>query len=350
MTHGTNTQTKFNIERMLTDLYFMLKYFGAFPPLVSAHDSRWLAGDLAKAIHPYVSSCSSGVKFECTLHRVMSCFLLNRDFFESSVMTNNIRRQTVPFRRCCHYKLGFTLIELLVVISIIALLISILLPALSKARNAARNIQCMSQQRQLGLAMFSYLNDHNQVYPSYPDVSVPMTCWDWQISPYLSYSMPDFGDRSGWGPPIFHCPNGAVLNSNSAGASRGYAMNYWAASPIGVDAQTVGLNNGYGNTGRDSEQVLLAEAWRSSYSLADGQGGVGYPEVSVYGNRSNTQYLRRSSSDAVDVAYRHDDRANFLIKDGHVTIANPGISGYGENLFWFIRSDGVWFEDGFHSP
>lgn len=48
---------------------------------------------------------------------------------------------------------AFTLIELLVVISIIALLISILLPALGAARDAARSTACLSDQRQIGLAM-----------------------------------------------------------------------------------------------------------------------------------------------------------------------------------------------------
>lgn len=47
---------------------------------------------------------------------------------------------------------AFTLIELLVVISIIALLIAILLPALGAARDSARDIQCLSNQKQQGIA------------------------------------------------------------------------------------------------------------------------------------------------------------------------------------------------------
>ncbi|MFW6058864.1 MAG: substrate-binding domain-containing protein [Phycisphaeraceae bacterium] len=60
---------------------------------------------------------------------------------------------------------GFTLIELLVVISIIALLIALLLPALQSAREAARSAQCLSRERQMGIAMATYQADNNGYYP-----------------------------------------------------------------------------------------------------------------------------------------------------------------------------------------
>ena len=62
---------------------------------------------------------------------------------------------------------GFTLIELLVVISIIALLVGILLPALGAARRSAQGIKCVSNQRQVVVAMFAWQADHNDDYPSY---------------------------------------------------------------------------------------------------------------------------------------------------------------------------------------
>ncbi len=63
---------------------------------------------------------------------------------------------------------GFTLIELLVVIAIIALLIGILLPALGAARSAGHLARCLSNCRQMGLAMTLYANDHRSWYPIVP--------------------------------------------------------------------------------------------------------------------------------------------------------------------------------------
>ena len=54
---------------------------------------------------------------------------------------------------------GFTLIELLVVVAIIALLIAILLPALSRARAHSRQIKCLNNIRQIGVAGAMYTSD-----------------------------------------------------------------------------------------------------------------------------------------------------------------------------------------------
>ncbi|HET6383886.1 MAG TPA: DUF1559 domain-containing protein [Armatimonadota bacterium] len=62
-------------------------------------------------------------------------------------------------------KKGFTLIELLVVIAIIAILAAILLPVFAQARAKARQTACLSNLKQLGLAMDMYAQDYDETFP-----------------------------------------------------------------------------------------------------------------------------------------------------------------------------------------
>lgn len=66
-------------------------------------------------------------------------------------------------------KRGFTLIELLVVISIIAILAAMLMPVLSRARQKAQGSQCLSNGKQMMLAMTIYGSENNDFFPPNPD-------------------------------------------------------------------------------------------------------------------------------------------------------------------------------------
>jgi len=78
-------------------------------------------------------------------------------------------------------KHAFTLVELLVVIAIIAILAALLLPVLSRARASAQRTACMSNVRQINLAIHLYADEHgdaiayytNEVYFDYKENILP---------------------------------------------------------------------------------------------------------------------------------------------------------------------------------
>ncbi len=79
----------------------------------------------------------------------------------------------LPNRRAI--KSGFTLIELLVVIAIIAILAAILFPVFAQARAKARQASCLSNTKQIGLALLQYSSDYDETYPGYRFGEFPTT-------------------------------------------------------------------------------------------------------------------------------------------------------------------------------
>lgn len=60
---------------------------------------------------------------------------------------------------------AFTLIELLVVIAIIAVLVAILFPVIVEAKKTAKQMVCLTQMHEIGLAIHLYLSDNDEYWP-----------------------------------------------------------------------------------------------------------------------------------------------------------------------------------------
>jgi len=97
---------------------------------------------------------------------------------------------------------GFTLIELLVVIAIIAILAAILFPVFARARGKARQTACLSNIKQLTLAIEMYVQDNDEVLPAsrqwsggrVPKGANPLI-WAACVAPYVKNTQ------------IFECPD-----------------------------------------------------------------------------------------------------------------------------------------------
>lgn len=137
---------------------------------------------------------------------------------------------------------GFTLIELLVVIAIIAILAAILFPVFAQARAKARQTQCLSNSKQIGLAMMQYVQDYDEVFPvnnfSYGrGTAVYLASWMIHLDPYMKNL------------DVYQCPESRVPASRTTIVTggrtfrlpdRSLGANEWIVGRVGFTAHNTG--------------------------------------------------------------------------------------------------------------
>ena len=235
-------------------------------------------------------------------------------------------------------RLSFTLIELLLVIAIIAILASLLLPALRNAKNKAREIQCVSNLKQIGLAEINYASDYNgwsTAYRSNDGVVGESHYWFERLS-YYGYAAKAIVGQ----PTIFCCPSGnpTVYERGSGGIGFPliYGFRYTGAAPFSIVAGRVVI----GQTVGWAKDVCYGESFGTP-------SGFLYIADSIMDDESNADYDKQAviwqhtGVGGYKIHLKHAKKANCLFGDGHVEGKMKGdlIGNYGlqETNTYYIR-------------
>ncbi len=212
---------------------------------------------------------------------------------------------------------GFSLIELLVVIAIIAVLAAMLFPVFARAREKARQVACLNNMRQLGLAFGMYNEDYHRLpwddltVGGAPEGSAPTWTWRLMIYPYVKNHQ------------IFVCPTAPELSTFDGtwpdyDQTAGYAINHvhWD-NDLGTDAEPPP-----GHTMdevRFPSQVILITDFTGEYA------------ISHFGTQEHG-FVRTD-----DAATRHNDGCNYMFLDGHVKKMMPTqIPCSDQSCYWSI--------------
>lgn len=124
---------------------------------------------------------------------------------------------------------GFTLVELLVVIGIIALLISILLPSLNRARESAREVQCLSNMRQVGLGMLSYTHQYKNTLPPIHE------SWFTGVSSPTTWGALLLQGKFVGTEEVFYCPSHELPPTTAVGYTPMSYATYWGYFSYGMN-------------------------------------------------------------------------------------------------------------------
>jgi prepilin-type N-terminal cleavage/methylation domain-containing protein/prepilin-type processing-associated H-X9-DG protein len=211
---------------------------------------------------------------------------------------------------------GFTLIELLVVIAIIAILAAILFPVFAQAREKARSASCMSNQKQIGIAIKMYNQDYDETRPlcqSWTSFSAP----DLNGSTFSGVTQPYIKNRQ-----LFLCPSNRrtrlpdpsynVPDDGVRHTSTSYALN--------LDAGYMGFYFGPASSGTpDGLFAIVASGISGSEASIDKPAEL-IAMVEKGQLEPSWQLIRFwwLISAPISFAKPHNSRANFLFEDGHV--------------------------------
>ncbi len=185
---------------------------------------------------------------------------------------------------------GFTLIELLVVIAIIAILAAILFPVFARAREKARQTSCLSNLKQIALAIHMYAQDYDERFPITYDAPGTSGGW-WANAKYIMWWHETQPYLKNW--QLLQCPSDPDPNQGGAFDATWQCSYSW----------NCGWMNGQklANIPRPAERVYAGDKWGRDPRLAPNNGGGGC-------NGGQPSYADNSV---------HNMGANYALCDGH---------------------------------
>jgi prepilin-type N-terminal cleavage/methylation domain-containing protein/prepilin-type processing-associated H-X9-DG protein len=226
---------------------------------------------------------------------------------------------------------GFTVVELLIVVFIIAVLAGMLLPGLAQALEAARGASCVSNLRQIGMAVIQYRTQNNDwffpvSYPPRPNGSQSYFFGEvsptGQLDPEKGYLVP-YLEESG---TVDRCPafREGDFRTRFQVPGWGYAYNYWYLGQNG-EAFSYSWGGQTYNVPKDMHAGHSVKKSVNTVLFADSA------RINIFGGGATPQnpvleenfYLDPPSQNYDSVHFRHQRRANVLFVDAHVQSLPP---------------------------
>jgi len=195
-------------------------------------------------------------------------------------------------------KRGFTLIELLVVIAIIAILAAILFPVFARAREKARQSSCLSNMKQIGLAVLMYAQDY--------DERIPLQYHNSGGEPALTLTQP--GGRSVWYVYIEpYLKNRQILECPSSEYDYFYVQD--SGGSVKVYDPALGYGWNYMMCYIQPVKLALIMEPASTIMLCEQSGALPYGRWFNEADAGSKNFVWRSK--------RHNGGANYALYDGH---------------------------------
>jgi prepilin-type N-terminal cleavage/methylation domain-containing protein/prepilin-type processing-associated H-X9-DG protein len=253
---------------------------------------------------------------------------------------------------------GFTLIELLVVIAIIAVLAAILFPTFAATRGKAHQTVCLSNLRQLGIAVGLYKEDNDGGYPISRRPVQPgepiaheefLANWSSLIRPYIRNGVAERPRNLNFETVPFVFGGVFICPGDEGDFGPSYALNALfldgaTDSAIPAPAQAVLLGEKRSMIPQE-HFIWWIDPWppwppKRGTPIQDRVAAIHeinrFPEENI--GPPGFEMIEKESAGLR--VLRHNKGANWLFADGHAawrTLARVWGDGYEENQLWVTR-------------